>query len=75
LLDLSLADMARRLAQDDGLEQPASREDLLCLGDGGMGNEGAAVLLDIDKPLKGKRLEGGTNEGAADIEQAADVVL
>lgn len=68
-------DPRRRLAQYAWLDQAAGGKNLASLFGRGIGDEGAAVLLDADKAFIGERLQGGARKRAADVEEIADIAF
>ena len=73
VLDLRGRDAGSRLAQDAGFDEPPRGKDLSRFIRGGVGDKGAAVLLDIDQPFIGECLQGGARQRAADTEEIADI--
>ena len=69
------ADALAGRQRDAGLDQPARREDLPCLVRRRVGDEGAAIALAAHKAFEGQHLQRGAHDGAADVEQAADLAF
>ena len=72
---LRRVEFRRRLARHAGFQNASADEDVVRVGDGRRADEGAAIALDGDDVVVGERLEGAAHDGAAGVEQRADLLL